>query len=87
MDRGKRGSKTLTKVFLYLDSVIVDRNFLTGDEGALVGGLLEGHTELFTFAEKRESGFRNPASTTWQSAYRSSQLLTRTYTWLTSDYH
>ena len=49
--------KTLAKVFLYLNGIIVDGYFLTWDQGALVAGLL-GHTVLckvvFTFDPKRE---------------------------------
>lgn len=36
--------KTLAKVFLYLNGIIVDGYFLTRDQGALVVGLLESHT-------------------------------------------
>lgn len=39
--------QTLTKVSLYLDGILVDRDSLTWDEGALVSGLLEGH-KVFT---------------------------------------
>jgi len=35
--------QTLTKVSLYLNSILVDRDSLTLDKGALVTGLLEGH--------------------------------------------
>jgi hypothetical protein len=52
VDRSRGESKTLTKVSLYLDSVIVDGNFLTGDEGTLVAGLLKGHTEVFTLRKR-----------------------------------
>lgn len=55
MDRGRGESKTLTKVSLYLDSVIVDGNFLTGDEGTLVAGLLKGHTECSLCGRETES--------------------------------
>lgn len=45
-DRGVK-DRTLTKVSLYLDSVLVDRDRLTRDESALVAGLLEGHKVFF----------------------------------------
>ena len=35
--------RTLTEVFLYLDSIFVDRDCLAWDKSALVVGLLEGH--------------------------------------------
>jgi hypothetical protein len=35
--------RTLTEVFLYLDSILVDRDCLAWDKSALVVGLLEGH--------------------------------------------
>ncbi len=35
--------QTLTEVFLYLDSIFVDRDCLAWDKSALVVGLLEGH--------------------------------------------
>ena len=35
--------RTLAKVSLHLDSITVDRYFLTWDQGTLVAGLLEGH--------------------------------------------
>jgi hypothetical protein len=38
--------RTLAKVFLYLDSITVDRYLLTWDQGTLVAGLLEGHIVL-----------------------------------------
>ena len=38
--------QTLTKVSLYLDSILVDRDSLAWDKGALVAGLLEGHKEF-----------------------------------------
>ena len=38
--------QTLTKVFLYLDGILVDRDGLTWDKGALVSGLLEGHKDV-----------------------------------------
>jgi hypothetical protein len=49
--------KTLAEIFLYLDSIIVDGYFLTRDQGALVAGLLEGHSckVVFTFDRKREA--------------------------------
>lgn len=38
--------QTLTKVSLYLDGILVDRDSLAWDKGALVTGLLEGHKEF-----------------------------------------
>ena len=35
--------QTLTKVSLYLNGILVDRDSLTLDKGAFVTGLLEGH--------------------------------------------
>jgi hypothetical protein len=40
---------TLTKVSLHLDSILVDRDCLTRDKGALVAGLLEGHKVFVSF--------------------------------------
>jgi hypothetical protein len=47
MVNGGRGERqTLAKVSVYLDSVIIDGDFLARDQSALVAGLLEGHTVL-----------------------------------------
>ncbi len=40
----KLKEQTLAKVAFYLDGKLVDRDCLAWDKGALVAGLLEGHT-------------------------------------------
>jgi len=56
--------RTLAKVFLYLDSITVDRYLLTWDQGTLVAGLLEGHSTCAVFTLRKPqptSLFRNLA--------------------------
>ena len=43
VDDSRSERRTLAKVFLYLDGIIVDGDFLARDQGTLVTGLLEGH--------------------------------------------
>jgi hypothetical protein len=56
--------RTLTKVSLYLDSILVDRDRLTRDKSALVAGLLESH-KVFSWQKQptTESATRDEART------------------------